>query len=453
MKEALAKFSELALNRRHYHQPKPAKITDWRPEDKEFWDERGKKVANKNLLISVFALILAFSVWQLWSVTAVRLNEVGFNFTQAELFTLAALPGLSGATLRFVYTFLPSLMGGKKTTLLTTAVLLIPAIGIGFAVQNPETSYTTMMILAILCGLGGGNLTSSTGTLSPFFPKSKKGTANGINVGIGNLGVSLVQFVAPVVIGIGFIGVLTGDGQVLADGSVLYLQNAAFIWVVPLILSFFTTLFFMDEVPMIKPSIVTQLQVLKMKHMWVMTWLYIMCFGSFIGFSAAFPLLIRSEFPEINVMSFSFLGALVGASIRPFGGWISDKVNSGAKVTLWTIVVMIFATISIIYFLQAGIFLGFLLSFLVLFGATGTANGSTFRMIPYIFEEKHAVPVLGMSAAIAAYGAFFIPKIFGWSIEKTGAANLALYFFIGYYVISLVICWYFYARKNAKVTC
>lgn len=454
MKEALAKFSELALNGgSRLTKPKTAKIADWRPEDTEFWDEHGKKVANKNLLISVFALILAFSVWQLWSVTAVRLNEVGFNFTQAELFTLAALPGLSGATLRFVYTFLPSLIGGKKTTLLTTAVLLIPAIGIGFAVQNPETSYSTMMILAILCGLGGGNLTSSTGTLSPFFPKRKKGTANGINVGIGNLGVSLVQFVAPLVIGIGFIGALTGGGRVIADGSILYLQNAAFIWVVPLILSFFTTLFFMDEVPSIKPSIATQLQVLKMKHMWVMTWLYIMCFGSFIGFSAAFPLLIRSQFPEVNVMSYAFLGALVGASIRPFGGWISDKVNSGAKVTFWTIIVMIAATSGIVYFLQARIFVGFLLSFLVLFGATGTANGSTFRMIPYIFEEKFAVPVLGMSAAIAAYGAFFIPKIFGWSIEKTGSANLALYFFLAYYIVSLVTCWFFYTRKNAKISC
>ncbi|MFA9555842.1 MFS transporter [Evansella sp. AB-rgal1] len=430
-----------------------AKITTWAPENEEFWESKGKKIANKNLMISVFALILAFCVWQLWSVTAVRLNDVGFEFTQNQLFTLAALPGLTGATMRLIYVFLPSLLGGKKTTLLTTGVLLIPAIGIGIAVQNPETSFLMMAILAALCGLGGGNLASSTGTLSPYFPKAKKGTANGINVGIGNLGVSVVQLVAPLIIGVGFIGAYTGGAQIMADGTELYIQNAAFIWVIPIIASFLITLFLMDEVPSIKPSISTQLQVLKMKHMWVMTWLYVMCFGSFIGFAAAFPLLIRAEFPEINVMSFAFLGALVGASIRPFGGWLSDKVGSGAKVTFWTIIVMILATFSVIVFLNLENFFGFLASFLVLFGCAGIANGSTFRMVPFIFEEKHAVPVLGLIAAIAAYGAFFIPKLFGWSLDTTGDADLALYLFIGFYVISLVICWFFYTRKNANITC
>ncbi|OLO26850.1 nitrate/nitrite transporter [Alkalihalophilus pseudofirmus] len=430
-----------------------AKITKWEPENEAFWEGEGKRIARKNLILSIFSLILAFIVWQLWSVTAVRLNDVGFNFTSSELFTLAALPGLTGATLRLFYTFMPGLIGGKKTTLLTTALLLIPAIGIGFAVQNPETSFTTMVILAALCGLGGGNLASSTATLNPFYPKKAKGTANGINVGIGNLGVSVVQFATPIVIGLGFIGALTGGGQTLADGSVVYIQNAAFIWVIPIIASLIATLFFMDELPVPKPNIKSQLSVLKMKHMWVMTWLYVMCFGSFIGFAAAFPLLIRAEFPEINVMSYAFLGALVGASIRPFGGWISDKVNSGAKVTFWTIIIMIAATFSVIFFLNNGNFTGFLLSFLVLFAGTGIANGSTFRMVPFIFEEKFAAPVLGLIAAFAAYGAYFIPKIFGWSIDTTGDANLALYIFIGYYVISLIVNWFFYSRKNAEVKC
>ncbi|MBE4909951.1 MFS transporter [Bacillus luteolus] len=430
-----------------------ARISEWNPEDSHFWETKGKKRARKNLGLSVFALILAFCVWQLWSVTAVRLNDAGFNFTQEQLFTLAALPGLTGATLRLLYTFLPSLIGGKKTTLLTTGVLLIPSIGIGFAVQDTSTSFMTMAILAALCGLGGGNLASSTATLNPFFPKQSKGTANGINVGLGNLGVSVVQLLTPIVIGLGFIGALTGGAQVMPDGTEVYIQNAAFIWVIPIVVSFILTLFFFDEIPVAKPSISSQLSVIKMKHFWVMTWLYIMCFGSFIGFAAAFPLLIRSEFPEINVMSYAFLGAFVGASIRPFGGWISDKVNSGAKVTFCTIILMMLATSSVVYFLNTANFVGFLFSFLALFAGAGIANGSTFRMVPFIFEEKFAAPVLGLIAAFAAYGAFFIPKIFGWSIATTGTANLALYLFLGYYAISLIICWYFYTRKNGDVKC
>jgi MFS transporter, NNP family, nitrate/nitrite transporter len=430
-----------------------AKLINWTPENEQFWEDEGKKIANKNLRISVFALILAFCVWQLWSVTAVRLNDVGFQFTKGELFTLAALPGLTGATLRLVYTFLPSILGGKRTTLITTAVLLIPAIGIGFAVQNPETPYSMMLLLAALCGLGGGNLASSTATLNPFFPKKSKGTANGINVGIGNLGVSVVQFVAPMVIGIGFIGALTGGAQIMPDGTEVYIQNAAFIWVIPIIIAFFLTLFFMDETPVVKQSIGSQLSVLKLKHTWIMAWLYIMCFGSFIGFAAAFPLLIRSEFPEVNAVTFAFLGPFVGASVRPLGGWISDKVNSGAKVTFWVIVSMIIATSGVIFFLHNQNFYGFLIMFLILFGGTGIANGSTFRMVPFIFEEKAVAPILGLIAAFAAYGAFFIPKIFGWSIDTTGTADLALYIFIVYYVISLWVCWNWYTRKNCEYKC
>jgi MFS transporter, NNP family, nitrate/nitrite transporter len=430
-----------------------AKLINWTPENEQFWENEGKKIANKNLRISVFALILAFCVWQLWSVTAVRLNDVGFQFTKGELFTLAALPGLTGATLRLVYTFLPSILGGKKTTLITTAVLLIPAIGIGFAVQNPETPYSMMLLLAALCGLGGGNLASSTATLNPFFPKKSKGTANGINVGIGNLGVSVVQFVAPIVIGVGFIGALTGGAQIMPDGTEVYIQNAAFIWVIPIIIAFFLTLFFMDEPPVVKQSIGAQLSVLKLKHTWIMAWLYIMCFGSFIGFAAAFPLLIRSEFPEVNAVTFAFLGPFVGASVRPLGGWISDKVNSGAKVTFWVIVSMIIATSGVIFFLHNHNFYGFLIMFLILFAGTGIANGSTFRMVPFIFEEKAVAPILGLIAAFAAYGAFFIPKIFGWSIDTTGTADLALYIFIVYYVISLWVCWNWYTRKNCEYKC
>lgn len=428
------------------------RIVQWNPEDQVFWKTEGKRHAQRNLWISVPSLFLAFVVWQIWSVVAVKLNDVGFNFTSSELFTLAALPGLVGATLRIFFTFLPGIFGGKNWTVISTALLLLPAIGIGFAVQNPETSFTTMAILAALCGIGGGNFSSSMANISFFFPKKLKGSANGINAGIGNLGVSAVQFITPIVITTGSFSGILGSSQIIKGGSEVWIQNAAFIWVIPIVIVTICAIFGMDNLPNAKQSFKEQAIIFKNKHTWIMSWLYTMCFGSFIGYSAAFPLLIKSEFPEVNALQLAFLGPLVGAVVRPIGGWIADKLG-GAIVTFWDIIIMIAATSGVIYFLNDKNFTGFLSMFIILFFTTGIANGSTFRMIPIIFEPKQAAPVLGFTAAIAAYGAFLIPKVFSWSISTTGAANLALYLFIAYYVISLVICWYYYSRKNAKVKC
>ncbi|MBU8908318.1 NarK family nitrate/nitrite MFS transporter [Desertibacillus haloalkaliphilus] len=429
-----------------------ARITRWDPEDQQFWESEGKRHARRNLWISIPALLLAFVVWQIWSVVAVNLNDAGFNFTDGELFMLAALPGLTGATLRIFYTFVVPIFGGRNWTVFSTATLLIPTIGIGYAVQNPETSFTTMAILAALCGLGAGNFSSSMSNISFFYPKKEKGTALGLNAGIGNLGVSVVQFVSPVIITVAVFGTYVGAPQQLADGTNVWLQNAAFIWVIPIILTVIVAFFGMDNLPGTKASVREQAIIFKNKHTWIMTWLYTMCFGSFIGYAAAFPLLTRTEFPEVNAMQFAFLGPLVGALTRPVGGWISDKLG-GAFVTFWDIIIMIAATFGVIYFYNIGNFTGFLIMFIVLFITTGIANGSTFRMIPFIFPPKEAAPVLGFTAAIAAYGAFLIPSIFGWSIENTGSANMALYIFIAYYVVSLVMCWYYYSRKNAEVEC
>lgn len=430
-----------------------ARITRWDPENEHFWETEGKKHANRNLWISIPALLLAFAVWQVWSVTAANLNDIGFNFTKAELFTLAALPGLTGATLRIFYTFLVPVFGGRNWTVISTASLLIPAIGIGIAVQNPETSFMTMAILAALCGFGGGNFASSMSNISFFYPKKAKGTALGLNAGIGNVGVSVVQFVVPIVITMGIFGAIGGEPQVLSDGSKIWVQNAAFVWVIPIVLTVIAAMFGMDNLPGTKASFKEQAVIFKNKHTWIMTWLYTMCFGSFIGYAAAFPLLIKTEFPEVNAMQFAFLGPLVGALIRPVGGWISDKLG-GAIVTFYDIIVMIAATFGVIYFYNQGNFTGFLIMFLVLFVTTGIANGSTFRMIPFIFNNpKESAAVLGFTSAIGAYGAFLIPKIFGWSIDTTGLANTALYIFIAYYVISLGVTWYYYSRKGAEVKC
>lgn len=419
------------------------RITYWNPEDEKFWNTEGKKHARRNLWISVPSLMLAFIVWQIWSVVAVKLNDIGFNFTEAQLLTLAAVPGLVGATLRFIYTFAVGTIGGKNWTVISTAVLAIPAIGIGFAVQNPDTSYSVMLLLAALCGLGGGNFSSSSANISFLFPQKEKGTALGINGGLGNMGVSVVQFVTPLIIASSTFA-LIGDKQVLANGQEVWLQNAAFIWVIPIVIMTLLAMFKMDNVPGAKQSVKDQFVIVKRKHTWIMTVLYVATFGSFIGYSAAFPLLLRSQFPEH--VSLAFLGALVAAAARPVGGWISDKLG-GAKVTAYVLVIMTIGVFGVIYFLNLKQFAGFLISFLVLFVAAGIGSGSTFQMIPNIFIPKEAAPVIGFTAAFAAYGSFLIPKLFGWSIGATGSYVTAFYFFIAFYVISFGLNWYFYQRK------
>ncbi|MDR6998311.1 NarK family nitrate/nitrite MFS transporter [Neobacillus niacini] len=421
-----------------------ARINYWNPEDEKFWKTEGRKHAQRNLWISVPSLMLAFIVWQIWSVVAVRLNDIGFHYTEEQLFTLAAIPGLVGATLRFVYTFAVGIFGGKNWTVISTAILAIPAIGIGFAVQNTDTPFSVMLLLAALCGLGGGNFSSSSANISFFFPKKEKGTALGINGGLGNMGVSVVQFVTPLIITSSTFA-FVGGNQVLSTGQHVWLQNAAFIWVIPIVIVTLLALFKMDNVPNAKQSVSDQFVIVKRKHTWIMTILYIATFGSFIGYSAAFPLLLKSQFPEH--LSLAFLGALVAAAARPVGGWLADKFG-GAKVTAYVFVIMAIGAIGVIYFLNGKQFAGFLTAFLVLFLASGIGSGSTFQMIPNIFVPKEAAPVIGFSAAFAAYGSFFIPKLFGWSINTTGSYVTAFYFFIGFYVISFGLNWFFYQRKS-----
>lgn len=424
-----------------------ARINYWNPEDEKFWKKEGKRHANRNLWISVPSLMLAFIVWQIWSVVAVRLNDVGFHFTEEQLFSLAAIPGLVGATLRFVYTFAVGTIGGKNWTVISTAILAIPAIGIGIAVQNPHTPYSIMLVLAALCGLGGGNFSSSSANISFFFPKKEKGTALGINGGLGNMGVSVVQFVTPLIITSGTFA-FVGGKQILPTGGHAWLQNAAFIWVIPIAIVTLLAIFGMDNVPGAKQSVTEQFVIVKRKHTWIMTVLYVATFGSFIGYSAAFPLLLKSQFPEH--LSLAFLGALVAAAARPVGGWLADKLG-GARVTAYVLFIMGFGAAGVIFFLNHKQFSGFLISFLLLFLASGIGSGSTFQMIPSIFIPKEAASVIGFSAAFAAYGSYFIPKLFGWSVKATGTPVTAFYFFIGFYVISIVLNWYYYQRKSINV--
>src|SRR5690606_31056767 len=360
-------------------------LTIWTPEDKAFWEREGRAIANRNLWISIPALFLAFAVWMVWSVVVVNMPNVGFNYTTDQLFWLAAIPALSGATLRIFYSFLVPVFGGRRWTALSTASLLLPALGIGFAVQNPETPYWVMVLLAALCRFGGGNFSSSMANISFFFPKERKGSALGLNAGLGNLGVSAVQFVVPLVITFALFGGFGGEPQTWVKGDVtrtMWLQNAGFVWAPFIVLSSILAYFFMHDIADAEASFAEQAIIFKRKLTWLLCWLYIGTFGSFIGFSAGLPLLIKSQFPLVDAMKFAFFGPLIGALTRPFGGWLSDRLG-GARVTFATFVGMILGVFGVLWFLPAGEhpghFHGFLLSFLLLFALTGIGNGSTFR--------------------------------------------------------------------------
>jgi NNP family nitrate/nitrite transporter-like MFS transporter len=473
----------------------PRLLKVWTPEDRAFWEQQGEAIAKINLWISVPALFLAFAIWQVWSVVAVSLPLLGFKYSTNQLFWLAAAPALSGATLRIFYSFMVPLVGGRRWTAISTATLLIPAIGIGFAVQDNTTTYPTMLMLALLCGLGGGNFSSSMANISFFFPKERKGSALGVNAGLGNLGVSVVQFLSPLVVTAGIFGIFGGEPQtILKSGQTaqVWTQNAAFIWVPWILAASIAAWFGMNDIADAKASFAAQAAIFRRKHTWLMCLLYLGTFGSFIGYAAGFPLLIKSLFPGINPLAYAWLGPLVGAVVRPFGGWLSDKLG-GATVTFWNFIIMALAVVGVLFFLpkgsahgvisawampwgpQEGSFAGFFVMFLLLFFTTGIGNGSTFRMIPVIFltqkmrgiDTRDATVVaratregntegaaaLGFSAALAAYGGFFIPKSYGSSIALTGGPEAALYCFAVFYLLCIAVTWWYYARKSAEMPC
>ena len=453
----------------------------WDPENPEFWERTGARIARRNLWISIISLTLSFAIWVLWSVVTVNLDKVGFRFTSNQLFWLTALPALSGATLRVFYSFMVPIFGGRRWTVISTLSLLLPAVGMGLALQDSSTSYGTLLVLAALCGLGGGNFSSSMANISFFYPKAKKGTATGLNAGIGNLGVSLAQFVVPLVISSAMVGGLTGDGLPYVENGVektLWLQNAGFVWVPFIVISAILAWFGMNDIADAKASFKDQAIIFRRKHNWLMCWLYIGTFGSFIGFSAGLALLTKSQFPDVNPTQYAFLGPLVGALTRPLGGWISDRLKAGATVTLYTFLLMALAVVGVLFTLpsqgSAGNFPAFLGMLILLFALSGIGNGSTFRMIPVIFltarsldaektpeaqrqavvqGNKEASAVLGFSGAVGAYGGFFIPKSFGTSLDMTGSVDMALYAFIVFYLSCMVVTWWFYARKGARTPC
>ncbi|MDA1165998.1 MAG: NarK/NasA family nitrate transporter [Planctomycetota bacterium] len=520
----------------------------WDTEDEAFWESDGKRIANRNLCVSIPNLLCGFAVWIYWGMIAKTIQRIHFanpelfNFTflndgqpfdeqgyKTLMYTLPAVAGLAGATLRIPNSFMISICGGRNVKFMTTVLMILPAFGAGIALSRPDTMFCIYITFAALSGVGGGAFASSMSNISFFYPKKMQGLALGLNAGLGNLGVSVMQFLIPWVITFGMFGALGGEPQDLGSGKQLWIQNAAFVWVP--IMSFLAVLawVFMNNLPqhdcgptpiaigkylwlqsigfigagvgvvllvfarvpipeliriffVVAAAVATTLLLMKFatpksiqdplnkqfaifsnKHNWVMTWLYTMTFGSFIGYASAFPKLLDDIFVTdtngLVTANYIWIGVAVGALVRPVGGWLSDKFG-GARVTQWDTWLMVASTILAGYIVSlAGqsekpeqYFIPFLVTFIVLFATTGIGNGSTFRMIPFIFSKEQAGPVLAWTSAIAAYGAFLIPKIFATQIQA-GTPEKALYGFAVYYASCLLVNWWFYARKNAEIKC
>lgn len=364
-------------------------LRDWKPENPAFWENKGKHIARRNLWISVSCLLLAFCVWMLFSAVTVNLNKIGFNFTTDQLFLLTALPSVSGALLRVPYSFMVPIFGGRRWTVFSTAILIIPCVWLGIAVQNPNTPFGIFIVIALLCGFAGANFASSMGNISFFFPKAKQGSALGINGGLGNLGVSVMQLVAPLVIFIPVFAFLGVNGVPQADGSVMSLANAAWIWVPLLAIATIAAWSGMNDIASSRASIADQLPVLQRLHLWLLSLLYLATFGSFIGFSAGFAMLAKTQFPDVNILRLAFFGPFIGAIARSVGGAISDKFG-GVRVTLINFIFM--AIFSALLFLTlpgtgSGNFIAFYAVFMGLFLTAGLGSGSTFQMIAVIFRQ------------------------------------------------------------------
>jgi MFS transporter, NNP family, nitrate/nitrite transporter len=446
----------------------PAWISEWHPEDEHFWKSTGQSVARRNLIWSIFAEHLGFSIWLVWSIVATKLPQAGFHYTTDELFQLVALPGLIGSFIRFPYTFAVTTFGGRNWTIFSVAVLFIPTIALAWCVTQPDTPFWMILLVAATAGLGGGNFASSMANISFFYPDRMKGWALGLNAAGGNIGVSSVQLLTPVLMTFGLINLYLATP---AEGGI-YLLNAGLMWLLPLAIAVAGAYFFMNNLTSARASIMDQLVIAKRKHTWIMSYVYIGTFGSFIGYSAAFPLLIKNQFPEITV-AVAFLGPLVGSLSRPVGGWLADKIG-GAIVTFWNFVAMGVATVGVMYFVNVKDFIGFLTMFLILFVLTGIGNGSTYRMIPSIFREVkrreakglgeegrvaavkaaslESAAALGFIGAVGACGGYLIPRSFGASIAATGGPHVALAIFLAFYVTCLAITWWYYLRKGQPGT-
>lgn len=469
-------------------------IDDWRPEDPEFWENGGKQVARRNLIWSIFAEHLGFSVWLIWSVSAAFLLQMGFSFSPQQLFLLVALPNLVGALLRLPYTFAVPRFGGRNWTMVSAALLLVPTLLFAIAVQDPTTPYWVFCLIAATAGFGGGNFASSMANINFFYPAAKKGAALGLNAAGGNAGVAIIQLLLPVMVG--GAGIF---GLVQASDAGIHLQTAGFVYAGLAILAAIAAYLWMDNLTSATSKPREQLAVVRKRHTWIMAFLYIGTFGSFIGYSAAMPLLIKINFwvPEpaplgtgIFFAYYAFLGAGIGSLTRPFGGWLADRFG-GARVTLGAFAGLVVFTLCVLWTLtqltpnptadpaiatdNQAWFPWFLIFFLLIFASTGIGNGSTYKMIPAIWRReaeaateagtperavalatstKQASAALGVIGAVGALGGFLIPIAFSspWVDDPLAATKGAFVVFTCFYVVCALVTFTVYLRRPTRAT-
>ncbi len=435
----------------------------WDPENISFWNTTGKGIAWKTLTITTISLILSFSTWFMVSAIVTRLDGIGFNFTSGQLFWLAALPGLSAGTLRIIHTFLIPIFGTRHTITIATFLKLIPVIGFGFAVMDPNTPFWVFVVLALTAGFGGGDFSSFMPSTNMFFPSKLKGTALGIQAGIGNFGVSLAQFMTPVMLSVALYGTPQIFTKESATGEIItkeiYLQSATF-WYAPLLILVGILCWFMLKSVPIKSSFKEQLGIFKDKHTWYCTITYFMTFGTFAGLSAAFPLLIKSVYgkfdPSLDPLTYAFYGPLIGSAARVLFGFVADKVG-GAILTTISGIGLFLCSFAIIFLnlLEPGSmdqFPMFITVMMLLFLFTGIGNASTFKQFPVIFKHNpvHASGVIGWTAAIGAYGPFIFSLAISGFMSATGNATGFFWILAAYLAMATGINWYFYQRKGAE---
>ncbi|MFJ8044941.1 nitrate/nitrite transporter [Kitasatospora sp. NPDC096147] len=427
-------------------------IQEWDPEDRDFWERTGRRTANRNLVFSVLSEHIGFSIWSLWSVMVLFMGPK-YGIDPAGKFFLVAMPTLVGAFVRIPYTVAVARFGGRNWTVVSALLLLLPALAAAY-VMEPGTSYTTFLVVAALTGLGGGNFASSMTNINAFFPQHRKGWALGLNAGGGNIGVPVIQLVA--------LAVITWAG---AASPRLVLG----IYIPLIVVAATLAALFMDNLAPVKNDTGALGEVLRERHTWLMSVLYIGTFGSFIGFSFAFGLVLQTQFGRtpLQAAQLTFVGPLLGSLIRPLGGRLADRWG-GARITLWNFAGMAAATLVVLYASSQRSLPVFLAGFTTLFVLAGLGNGSTYKMIPVIFEAKaqNRIAQLGESAeraagwsrrmsgaavgvigAVGALGGLFINLAFRQSFLTAGTGTPAFAAFLVAYAVCAALTWAVYLRR------
>ncbi|MEU1197183.1 nitrate/nitrite transporter [Streptomyces sp. NPDC005813] len=423
-------------------------IEEWDPEDEAFWQEKGEKIARRNLLFSVLSEHIGFSIWTMWSVLVLFMGPE-YGLTPADKFLLTSVVTLVGAAVRVPYTFAVAIFGGRNWTIVSASLLLVPTVA-AFMVMKPGTSFDTFLLVGLLAGIGGGNFASSMTNINAFFPLRKKGWALGLNAGGGNIGVPVIQLVALAIIG------ASGGPRVLLGIYIPLILVAAVLSAV-----------FMDNIASVKNDTGAAKDAARDGHTWIMSFLYVGTFGSFIGYSFAFGQVLTNQFGRTPLQAayLTFIGPLLGSLIRPVGGWLADRYG-GARITLWNFVGMAAATaVLVVASMQKSLPL-FVAVFVVLFVLSGLGNGSTYKMIPGIFQAKALA--LGLSAeeaaahgrrlsgasmgligAVGALGGVGINLAFRQSFLSYGSGTGAFVTFLAFYAVCFVVTWAVYLRRPA----